>query len=53
MFCLLGCLGNENRRQSRRRLRCIHDAFRDQAYRDASIKPLQLFGFLNERRCAT
>jgi hypothetical protein len=52
MFCLLGSLGNENRRQTRRRLRCIRDALRDQEYRDALIKPLQLFGFLNERRCA-
>jgi hypothetical protein len=47
----LGCLGNENRFQTR--LRCIQYAFRHQEHLDASIKPLQLFGFLNEPRYAT
>jgi hypothetical protein len=39
----LGCLGNENRFQTRRRLRRIQYAFRQQEHLDASIKPLQLF----------
>jgi hypothetical protein len=34
-------------------LRCIQYAFRYQEHLDVLIKPLQLFGFLNEMRCAT
>jgi hypothetical protein len=53
MFCPLGCLGNENRFQTRGRLRCIQYASRHQEHLDALIKPLQLFGLLNGRRYAT